>query len=109
MFSSRKSALRQAKRDAKIPVTQPPKQVNYVKMTNMNGQTILDHNGMPIQTREYVFVRDDKSLIVIQEHSVGHQFGNLGGVGDQGPHFNVRPIENTRTGRVFGTQEHYLF
>jgi hypothetical protein len=38
----------------------------------------------------------------IQEHAPG-------GAGDQGPHFNVRPIENPRHGVVPGTKPHYLF
>jgi hypothetical protein len=59
-------------------------------------------------TREYVFTRPDNSQVIIQDHSAGHRFGQ-GGVGDQGPHFNVRPPENTRTGRVPGTSEHYPF
>ncbi|PSV59404.1 hypothetical protein CTT35_15410 [Photobacterium damselae] len=32
--------------------------------------------------------------MVIQDHGAGHNFGQ-GGIGDQGPHFNIRPIENT--------------
>ncbi|WP_316246764.1 HNH/endonuclease VII fold putative polymorphic toxin [Paenibacillus ihumii] len=29
--------------------------------------------------------------------------------GGQGPHFNVRSADNTRTGKVPGTMEHYPF
>ncbi|UTR16979.1 HNH/endonuclease VII fold putative polymorphic toxin [Salipaludibacillus sp. LMS25] len=39
----------------------------------------------------------------MQNHSAGHQKGS------HGPHFNVRPIDNTRTGKVPGTKEHYPF
>ncbi|WP_199251859.1 HNH/endonuclease VII fold putative polymorphic toxin [Photobacterium damselae] len=46
--------------------------------------------------------------MVIQDHGAGHNFGQ-GGIGDQGPHFNIRPIENTRTGTVSGTLKHYPF
>ena len=70
------------------------------------GKVILGTNGKPIMTREYTFTRPDGSKVIIQDHSAGHSFG---GVGDQGPHFNVRPPENTRTGKVPGTQSHYLF
>lgn len=30
-------------------------------------------------------------------------------VGDQGSHFNVRPSENPRTGKVPGTAQHYEY
>ena len=33
----------------------------------------------------------------------------LAPAGEQGPHYNVRPIENTRTGSVANTQDHYSF
>ena len=59
-------------------------------------------------TREYTYTRGDGSKVVIQDHSAGHRFGQQG-IGDQGPHFNVRPIENTRTGSVLGTLDHYPF
>ena len=75
-------------------------------MQDRNGKNVLDENGMPIWTREYTFKRSDGSVVVIQEHSAGHKY-DQGGVGDQGAHFNVRPIENTRTGSVPGTKDHY--
>ena len=33
----------------------------------------------------------------------------LDGVGNQGSHFSIRPIENTRTGKLVGTLEHYNY
>ncbi len=45
---------------------------------------------------------------MIQDHSAGHDFGE-GGVGDQPSHHNVRPSENTRTGKVAGMEDHYYF
>lgn len=33
----------------------------------------------------------------------------LDGVGNQGSHFNIRPIENTRPGKLAGTLEHYNY
>ncbi|NYM55042.1 HNH/endonuclease VII fold putative polymorphic toxin, partial [Salmonella enterica] len=39
--------------------------------------------------------------------SAGHSYAD--GVGNQGSHLNVRPIENTRTGSVPGTFDHYEF
>jgi hypothetical protein len=75
-------------------------------MTDRNGKAILGADGKPLMTREYTFTRPDGSKVVIQDHSAGHNFG---GVGDQGPHFNVRPPENTRSGKNPGTHPHYPF
>jgi hypothetical protein len=75
-------------------------------MTDSNGKAILGPEHKPVMTREYTYVRADGTNVIIQEHSAGHQFGECG-IGDQGPHFNVRPPENTRTGSVPGTQDHY--
>ncbi|MEU7591019.1 HNH/endonuclease VII fold putative polymorphic toxin [Micromonospora sp. NPDC049230] len=103
----RNGALNQAKRDLGIPRSQHPDAVNRVPMTDKWGRRILDENNRPIITREYVYTRPDGSKVVIQDHAAGHQFD--GGVGNQGPHFNVRPPENTRTGHVPGTTDHYPF
>jgi len=43
------------------------------------------------------------SKIVIQDHSAGHVKGG------HGPHFNVRPADDTRNGQVPGTKPHYYF
>lgn len=56
-----------------------------------------------IKTGEYYFINDKVEKIIIQDHSVGHAKGN------QGPHFNVRPINNKRTGKVKGTKKHYSY
>ena len=104
----RKGAFNQAKRDSGIPRSQQPDSVNHVPLTDMNGKSILGSDGKPIMTREYTYTRADGSKVVIQDHSAGHKFGQ-GGIGDQGSHFNVRPIENTRTGSVPGTLGHYPF
>jgi hypothetical protein len=105
---SRRGAFRKAKRDAGIPQGQQPDAVVTPKMTDRWDNPILDAQGRPIKTREYEFTRPDGQKIVIQDHSAGHQFGQ-GGVGDQGPHFNVRPADRRRTGQVPGTQGHYSF
>jgi RHS repeat-associated protein len=104
----RHGALNQAKRDLGIPRAQHPAAINRVPLTNRNGNPILGGNGKRIMTREYLYKRADGSEIIIQDHSAGHQFGE-GGIGDQGPHFNVRPVDNPRTGHVPGTSEHYSF
>ena len=105
---ARRAAWRQAKRDAGVPNSAHPEAVRRVPMTDSAGKRILDDSGQPVMTREYVFNRGDGSKIVIQDHAAGHRFGQ-GGVGDQGAHFNVRPFENTRTGKVPGTDPHYPF
>ena len=102
----RSGAFGGAKRDAGIPRSQQPDSVSRIPMTDRNGKAILGSDGKPIMTREYTFTRPDGSKVVIQDHFAGHNFG---GVGDQGPHFNDRPPENTRTGKVSGTQPHYPF
>jgi filamentous hemagglutinin len=102
----RSGALNDAKRDLGIPSSQHPDTVNSVPMTDRNGKSILGPDGKPIMTREYTYTRPDGSKVLIQDHSAGHQF-DQGGVGDQGPHFNVRPVENPRTGSVSGTKDHY--
>ncbi|QDH64245.1 RHS repeat-associated core domain-containing protein [Pseudomonas azotoformans] len=119
-YVSRKGAFREAKRDANIPTSQQPdvfidagsgakKQYNTVKMSDINEKTILDNSGKPIKTRVYQYTRADGSKILIQDHSAGHNFGAQNGAGDQGSHFNLRPIDTPRTGKVPGTKDHYPF
>ncbi|MFJ3641938.1 putative T7SS-secreted protein [Streptomyces sp. NPDC090108] len=106
--SSRNSAFREAKRDLDIPVSQHPDEINRVPMTDRTGHQIMDDSGKPVMTREYVYTRSDGSKVIIQDHSYGHDFRE-GGVGNQGRHFNVRPSENPRTGKVPGTAQHYEY
>ncbi|MFS8066469.1 MAG: HNH/endonuclease VII fold putative polymorphic toxin, partial [Byssovorax sp.] len=107
-LACRGEAFGQAKQDAGIPRSQGPDRHERVPMTDRNGRQIFDANHQPVMTTEYHYTRADGSRIVIQDHSAGHQFGE-GGVGDQGPHFNVRPASDTRNGQVPGCQEHYPF
>ncbi|MEC1583735.1 T7SS effector LXG polymorphic toxin [Bacillus subtilis] len=103
---SRKGAFKEAKRDAGIPRAQQPESINRVEMRTApheGGRVIKDKNGKIIRTREYTFTNNKGEKIIIQDHSAGHEKGG------QGPHFNVRPIDNTRTGKVPGTKEHYPF
>jgi hypothetical protein len=101
--ASRSSALRMAKRDAKIPHSRHPIKVERVPMTHPNGSPIMK-DGRRIMTREYHYKNSNGDRIVIQEHTAGHDFGNGAG---EGPHFNVRPANDTRHGRVEGTLAHY--
>ena len=117
---SRSGAFRQAKSEAGIPRAQQPdpvydpttgktQQYKYVRMTDKAGESILNNEGKPILTREYQYTRADGSKVIIQDHSAGHQYHELGNKGDQKAHFNLRPIENTRTGKVLGAKDHYYF
>lgn len=106
-FNSRDAAFGAAKRDAGIPRSQQPDKVERVPLTE-GGQTVQGTGGAPVMTREHYYSRGDGNRIIIQEHSARHRFGQRG-VGDQGPHFNVRPESNTRTGKIEGTLPHYQF
>jgi RHS repeat-associated protein len=111
---SRNAAFRDAKRDAGITSDQVPV-VRKAPMTDSNGHVVKDPvTKQPISTREYEYTMPDGRKVYIQDHGAGHDFGE-GGVGDQGPHFNVRPpdpetgVGPARTGKVPGTKPHYPF
>ncbi|MHC8380131.1 RHS repeat-associated core domain-containing protein [Pseudomonas sp. LB3P14] len=115
---SRSGAFKQAKSEAGIPRTQQPdpvydpttgktRQYKYVRMTDKAGESILNSEGKPILTREYQYTRGDGSKVIIQDHSAGHQYHEPGNKGDQAAHFNLRPIENTRTGKIPGAKDHF--
>ncbi|MEU8523631.1 HNH/endonuclease VII fold putative polymorphic toxin [Streptomyces sp. NPDC048577] len=108
VLPSRNSAFRAAKRDLGIPNGQQPDGLNMVPMTDRSGNNIPNPDGTRVMTREYVFTRSGGDRVIIQDHSYGHYYGE-GGVGDQGSHFNVRPFENPRTGKVPGTAQHYEY
>ena len=99
----RTGAFNGAKRDAGIPRGQQPESIRITAMTDKFGKQILDSNGKPVMTREYIYKRGDGTTIIIQDHSAGQT------VGGHGPHFNVRPIQDPRHGVVPGTQPHYPF
>src|SRR5690625_1347835 len=102
----RKGAFNEAKRDAKIPKSQQP---DVVKPENMRyaphegGSVIKDRNGKIIKAKEYYYTNQDGKKVIIQDHRSGHIKGN------QGPHFNVRPIGESRNGNFDGTKDHYPF
>ncbi|MCC3865688.1 Hint domain-containing protein [Terrisporobacter petrolearius] len=102
----RKGAFRKAKRDAGISKSQQPYKIgsDYMRTAEHEGsKIILGKNNKPIKTREYYFINDKGKKIIIQDHGAGHLKGG------QGPHFNVRPANNKRTGKVEGTKSHYPF
>ncbi|NJQ02064.1 HNH/endonuclease VII fold putative polymorphic toxin, partial [Streptomyces zingiberis] len=108
ILPSRNAAFREAKRDLGIPMAQQPDLLEKVSMTDRWGRRIMTDDGSMIFTREYIFTREGGDKVIIQDHSAGHQFGE-GGVGDQGSHFNVRPFDRPRTGKVGGTAQHYEY
>ncbi|MDD9951069.1 MAG: HNH/endonuclease VII fold putative polymorphic toxin [Zetaproteobacteria bacterium] len=112
-YQSKSDAFGAAKRDLGIPKGQQPDVVKSLDLQDKWGNKVLDCNGRVINTREYHYTRADGSKVVIQEHSAGHKFGQ-GGVGDQGPHYNVRPYDpntgnGSRNGSVAGTKDHYSY
>ncbi|WP_175804832.1 RHS repeat-associated core domain-containing protein [Burkholderia pyrrocinia] len=104
---SRRSSLRDIRRQLGIPLSQQPIRQKMVPMTDSSGSWLLGDNNKPIMTRELTYQVGGKN-VVIQDHSAGHVFGE-GGIGDQPSHHNVRPEENTRTGKVQGMDDHYYF
>ena len=98
---SRSGAYNQAKRDAGVPRSQQPHQVNRVDLLDSNGKIIM-RNGQPAQAREYHFTNNQGQRVVIQEHSWGHIKGA------QSPHFNVRPFGEPN-GYFPGTHGHYRY
>ncbi|OCG72780.1 hypothetical protein A9G42_11755 [Gilliamella sp. Nev6-6] len=107
IFASRKEAFRAAKKDAGIPMNQSPTKVGKVYLLDKNQNKIFDPiTKKPIMSREYHFTRSDGKHIIIQEHSLGHDFG---GIGDQGPHFNLRELTRDGVIQLKGALEHYSF
>ena len=104
---TRRASLREIRRQLGIPMSQQPLSQKMVPLTDSGGAWILGENKQPIMTRELTYQVNGKSVIV-QDHSAGHYY-NEGGIGDQPSHHNVRPEENTRTGKVDGMDDHYYF
>jgi len=103
----RNASLNEIKRQLGIIRSQHPISQKMVPLTDRDGNRILNDMKQPIMTRELTYEVNGK-IVIIQDHSVGHKFGE-GGIGDQPPHYNVRPPENIRTGKVKGMEEHYYF
>nr|WP_218186517.1 HNH/endonuclease VII fold putative polymorphic toxin [Pseudomonas sp. NBRC 111124] len=80
-----------------------------VSLTDRSGKPILGRDHLPLKTREYTFVRHGEESVVIQDHWPGHIYGPYGTPGNQGAHINIRPISDTRNGKLAGALEHYLF
>ncbi|MGU9808957.1 RHS repeat-associated core domain-containing protein, partial [Pseudomonas sp. LF052] len=117
---SRSGAFKQAKVDAGVPRTQHPdpvldprlgktRQYSMVSMRDKQNNEVLDERGRPIMTREYEFTRANGSKILIQDHGAGHKFSAPEGKGDQTSHFNLRPKNRPRNGKLDGGKTHYYF
>ncbi|QRR05248.1 RHS family protein [Burkholderia sp. MS455] len=104
---SRRSSLRDIRRQLGIPLSQQPISQKMVPLTDSSGNWLLGEDNKPVMTRELTYQVGGKNVI-IQDHSAGHIFGE-GGIGDQPSHHNVRPEENTRTGKIQGMDDHYYF
>lgn len=88
-------------------LSQQPSEISRIYLDDGNGNFVLDKSGSMVEVRQYHYTNIDGDQIVIQEHSLGHSKATPGHGLE--PHFNVRPIENTRTGHVPGTHGHYNF
>lgn len=103
----RNASLNEIKKQLGIPRTQHPISQKMVPLNDGAGNRILNEMKQSVMTRELTYEINGQTVI-IQDHSAGHKFGE-GGIGDQPPHYNVRPPENTRTGKVEGMEDHYYF
>ncbi|KWF78107.1 hypothetical protein WL93_25635 [Burkholderia diffusa] len=103
----RRSSLRDIRRQLGIPLSQQPISQQMVPLTDSSGNWFIGDNVEPVMARELTYQVGGKN-VVIQDHSAGHIFGE-GGIGDQPSHHNVRPEENTRTGKIRGMDDHYYF
>jgi hypothetical protein len=103
--STRHEAINDAKRDAGVPTPQQPEKQENVPLTDQNGSRVVQ-DGKPQTTREYTHTNGKGEKVIIQDHSQGHTFNDGTKIG---PHVNVRPPNNTRTGSVEGTKPHYPY
>lgn len=102
---TRGQALNDAKRDAGVPTSQQPVKQRNVPLTAPDGKGVTI-NGQKQMTREYTHTTGSGSTVIIQDHGQGHVFPEGGRVG---PHFNVRPSNDSRNGQVPGTKPHYPY
>ena len=114
--TSRRTALNSIKQDLGLNGNESPVSQKMVILTKDNGDPVIE-NGKIIYSREMKYDVKGKGVknehneiidyVVVQDHSYGHRYKN--GIGNQPSHFNVRPIINTKNGKVSGTKEHYYF
>nr|WP_249665999.1 HNH/endonuclease VII fold putative polymorphic toxin [Enterobacter sp. 120016] len=95
-------------------MSQQPITIKKAPLTDRDGHAIKDSDFNILESREYHYTRPDGSRVVIQEHSAGHTYGPVGTQGNQGPHFNLRPLNSetgngSKNGSVSGSYDHYNF
>ena len=89
------ATFRKAKEQLGIPKTMHPTAVRRVPlMESQSGISISKPDSFRnnIYTTEYLFIFNGKNY-VIQNHSAGHNFGLLDGLGNQAGHFNIKTYE----------------
>ena len=89
------ATFRKAKEQLGIPKTMHPTAVRRVPlMESQSGISISkpDFFRNNIYATEYLFIFNGKNY-VIQNHSAGHNFGLLDGLGNQAGHFNIKTYE----------------
>ncbi|MDD1789237.1 RHS repeat-associated core domain-containing protein [Burkholderia gladioli pv. gladioli] len=74
---SRRSSLRDIRRQLGIPLSQQPINQKMVPLTDSSGNWLLGDDNKPVMTRELTYQVGDKN-VVIQDHSAGHVFGEGG-------------------------------
>ena len=108
---SRRDSLRQAKRDAGVPVTQHPRKVDRQEVRDGHGGILRYPTGEPVKAREYHYTTNSGDKVVIQEHSLGHDKATAGHGAE--PHFNSRPTDLNGdvldTSSIKNTHGHYNF
>ena len=119
-YGSRRAAFQDAKRDARIPMSAEPMEVNHVALTKIGEhgvgkQNVLDRDGNMVYTREYHYKNIDNERVIIQEHSYGHEDFPSDHASHK-PHFNVREYDpetgnadRTRTFHLQSISNHYVF
>jgi RHS repeat-associated protein len=119
-YGSRRAAFQDAKRDARIPMSAEPMEVNHVALTKIGEhgvgkQNVLDADGNIVYTREYHYKNIDNERVVIQEHSYGHEDFPSDHASHK-PHFNVREYDpetgnadRNRTFHLKSVSTHYVF
>ncbi|MFC7682991.1 hemagglutinin repeat-containing protein [Neisseria sp. GCM10028920] len=101
--TTKHATFRMAKRQLGIPNSMQPTAVRRVPIVEKKHDRIgivtykKDSLGRTLFSTEYLFIVNGKGY-VIQDHSVGHNFGDLNGIGNQHAHFNLKKLNlNTYT------------
>jgi hypothetical protein len=108
---SRGESFHTAKKDLGVPVSQQPSKTYSEPYLDANKNRIIK-DGKTLESNVYEYKKQNNQKVYIQDHYKGHDYG---GVGDQDPHFNVRPEDPSNpgkpksTGNLPGSQDHYYY